>query len=160
MEIQSLMPWRKKGEDDPFLSLHKAMDSLFRDFERTWPAAPSLWPGNGDGAYFPSVDVSEDEKSVEVTAELPGLEEKDVKVALSNGILTISGEKKEEKEEKKKNYYRSERHYGSFQRSLALPCEVEEEKVEAKFKKGILTVTLPKSEEAKKHTKTIPIRTA
>lgn len=101
------------------------------------------------GMSFPAMDISEDEKAITVKAELPGIETKDVDVNLEHGVLTIRGEKKFEDEEKKDNYHRIERSYGSFSRALQVPGEVDETKVEAKFDKGILTITLPKNEKAK-----------
>jgi HSP20 family protein len=106
------------------------------------------------------VDVSEGEKAYEITAELPGLDEKDIEVKLALGGLTIKGEKREEKEEKKKDYYLHERHFGSFERYFRLPDEVDPDKIEASFKKGVLTVTLPKKPEAQKAEKKIAIKAA
>ena len=100
--------------------------------------------------WLPSVDISETEDKLLIKAELPGLEAKDVKVSVSGDILTIKGEKKKEEEEKDEHHYCVERYYGSFQRSFQLPTSVKEDKVEATFDKGVLKVTLPKVEEAKK----------
>jgi HSP20 family protein len=100
------------------------------------------------------------EKAYELTAELPGIEEKNVDVKVANGVLTIKGEKQEEKEEKKKDYYLRERHFGSFERSFQVPDGVDNDKIEASFKKGVLTVTLPKKPEAQKAVKTIDIKAA
>ena len=111
-------------------------------------------------SVMPAVDVTEKEKAYEITAELPGLDERDIEVALSNGALTIKGEKKEEKEEKKKDYYRSERHYGSFARSFRVPEGTDVGKIEANFKNGVLTVVLPKTAEAQKPEKKIAIKAA
>jgi HSP20 family protein len=96
------------------------------------------------GAFNPHVDVTENDQEIKVVAELPGLTEKDVEVSLANDMLTISGEKKAEKEDKGENYYRLERSYGSFQRTIPLPTEVEADKVDATFKNGVLQITLPK----------------
>ena len=105
------------------------------------------------------VDVVDTEKAYEVTAELPGMDEKNVEVKLANGALTIKGEKKEEKEkEKNKDYHVSERRYGSFQRSFTVPDGVDEDKIEATFKNGVLTVSLPKTAEAQKKEKQIAIK--
>ena len=95
------------------------------------------------GGAAPVVDVVEKDKEYEITAELPGLDEKNIEVKLSDDVLTIKGEKKEEKEEKQKDYYLSERRYGSFQRSFRLPDGVDAEKIEARFKNGVLTLSLP-----------------
>jgi HSP20 family protein len=140
----TLMPWRKKtAEQDPFAAMRQEMDKIFERFGSGFELAP--FEGKAIAEWSPKVNVSETEKEVLVTAELPGIEEKDVEVTLDNGVLAIKGEKKAEKEEKNKNYHRIERSYGSFVRSIALPHEVEEEKVEATFKNGVLTVKLPKT---------------
>jgi HSP20 family protein len=94
----------------------------------------------------------------EITAELPGMDEKNIEVKVTDGILTIKGEKQEEKEEKKKDYYLHERHFGSFERSFGLPEGVDINKIEAAFKKGVLTVTLPKKPEAQKPAKKIEVK--
>jgi len=96
---------------------------------------------------FPALDMSEDDKQVVVTAELPGMDPKDVDISIDKGVLTLKGEKKFEEEEKKENYHRIERSYGSFRRSVSLPTEVAEDKVKARFKDGVLKITLPKSEQ-------------
>ena len=109
---------------------------------------------------MPAVDIAETDKAYEITAELPGMDEKNIEVKFADGVLTIKGEKKEEKEEKKKDYYLSERSYGSFQRSFQVPDGVDTDKIEATFKKGVLTVTLPKSAEAQKAAKKIDVKAA
>ena len=99
---------------------------------------------------MPAVDVSETDKAYEITAELPGMDEKNVEVKVATGVLTIKGEKQDEKEEKKKDYYMRERSFGSFERTFAVPDGVDSDKIDANFKKGILSVTLPKNAEAQK----------
>jgi HSP20 family protein len=108
----------------------------------------------------PAIDLVEKDGGYEITAELPGLDEKNVEVKLSNHTLTITGEKSEEKEDKRKDYYLSERRYGSFQRSFQLPEGVDADKIDAQFAKGVLTVKLPKTAEAKKAEKKITVKTA
>lgn len=108
----------------------------------------------------PSIDVRETDKELVVEAELPGMDEKDVSVTLSNGVLTLKGEKKSEREEKKDNYHVSERSYGSFQRSFELGDAVDPDKVQASFEKGVLKVTLAKRPETAKAAKQIPISKA
>jgi HSP20 family protein len=107
---------------------------------------------------MPAVDVAETDKAYEITAELPGLEEKNIEVKLANGVLSIKGEKQEEKEEKEKDYYRRERSFGSFERSFQVPDDVEENEIEASFKNGVLSVTLPKSAAAQKQAKKIEVK--
>jgi HSP20 family protein len=110
------------------------------------------------GAFSPKVDVTENEKEFNISAELPGMDDKDIDVSLQNDMLTIRGEKKEEKEDKGKDYYRMERSYGYFSRTIPLPVEVETDKVDAKFKKGVLTITLPKTAKAVAETKKISVK--
>jgi len=152
-----------------FDSLRREMNRLFDEFDggfwpspfrRDWLEMKPFWRGDWGWAATPAVDIVEHEKAFEVTADLPGYDEKTVEVKVSNGNLVIKGEKKEEKEEKKKDYYLHERHVGSFERSFRIPETVEAEKVEATFKKGILTVTMPKKVEAQKPEKTIPVKAA
>jgi HSP20 family protein len=122
----------------------------------------SFWRRAALAASAPAVDVVEKETAYEITAELPGMDEKNIELTVADDMLTIKGEKREEREEKKKDYYLSERRFGSFERSFRLPEGVESDKVEASFKKGVLTVTLPKTPEAQKKSKEkkISIKTA
>lgn len=106
-------------------------------------------PLHGRSEWMPAIDVTETDQDVNVTTELPGMEEKDIKIELHNGILTISGEKTQESEEKKENVYRKERRFGSFSRSVTIGENINENGVKANFKNGILKVTLPKTEKAK-----------
>ncbi|MDA9440207.1 molecular chaperone Hsp20 [Bradyrhizobium sp. CCBAU 51745] len=150
----------------PFGALRKEVDRLFEDFgesflrqpfrslaglERAWPAKLTATP---------AVDVAETDKGYEITAELPGLDEKNIEVNVANGGLTIKGEKKEEKEEKNKDYYVSERRYGAFERYFALPEGVDASKIEATFKNGVLKVALPKTAEAQKPAQKIEVKAA
>jgi len=151
----------------PFVNLRREIDRLFDDFAwGSWrlPSPRSLfdvepfWRGEMSWGKIPAVDFVDTEKAYEVTAELPGMDEKNVEVKLANGVLTIKGEKKEEKEEKKKDFHLSERRYGSFQRSFTVPDGVDSEKIEATFKDGVLTVSLPKTPQAQKKETQIAIR--
>ena len=139
---------------EPFTSLRRDMERLFEDFSRdfSWGS-----PAAAGTAVAPRIDVSETDSEIKIEAEMPGVEEKDVEVVLSNGRLTITGEKKQEKEEKKKDYHVVERSYGSFARSIGLPFAADPEKVKASFAKGVLTVTVPKPPEVKAKEKKIPI---
>jgi HSP20 family protein len=125
---------------NPFLSLQREIDRLFEDFTRGFPAFSS----GGTSEMLPSVDVTENDKQIEITAELPGLEKKDVQVNFADNVLTIRGEKKAEKEEKDKTYRLLERSYGSFVRSLELPDGVNADAIEASIDKGVLKVIVPK----------------
>jgi HSP20 family protein len=150
----------KRAEYDPFYKLQRNMNRLFDNFYNNFGLASFEPSGEWPGALSPSVDVTENDQEITVSAELPGLDEKDIEVSLAHNVLTVSGEKKEEKEDKGKDFYRMERSYGSFQRSVSLPAEVEPDKVEARFNKGVLTITLPKTVEAQKQTKRIPVKPA
>ena len=138
-----LMPWRPFGGE--LSSLRREMDSLWNRFFGETPSLRRL----GE-EWSPSVDVSETKDNFVVKAELPGLEAKDVDVSISGEVITIKGEKKKEEEEKDEHHHYVERYYGSFQRSFRLPTNVKPDKIEASFEKGVLKVTLPKVEEAKK----------
>ena len=151
----------------PFESLHDEIDRLFDNFGRGWHfpmkrsliGEPLLGKETSWGA-LPAVDIVEHDKEYEITAELPGMDESNIDVSLSNGMLMLKGEKKEEKEEKRKDYYCSERRYGSFQRSFQLPEGVDADKIDAKFQKGVLTLILPKTADAQKKQKKISIKAA
>lgn len=149
MVIRNLVPWTRE-EVDPF----RTFERFFRDFD----LAPLVGTTRDVGNFAPRVNVEDREKEIAVTAELPGLEEKDVEVSLEPDSLTLKGEKKAEHEEKGKSYYRVERTYGAFHRTIELPCEVETDKAEATFKKGVLTVTLPKSVRSQRETKRLTIK--
>ena len=145
---------------DPFSSLRAEMDSLFDSFMSGLPAFPAMFGTSGDRGFAltPQMDVRETDKEIVVEAELPGIDEKDVSLALQDGVLTIRGEKKHEHDEERENYRMMERRYGSFQRSLRLPDTVDEDRVEARFDNGVLTVSLPKRPEAIGKQRTIPIK--
>jgi len=128
----------------PFESLRHEVDRLFDEF------GFSSWQPFGRRGISPAVDVVESDKAYEVTAELPGMDEKDIEIKVTQDSLTIKGLKEEQKEEKEKGYHRQERRYGSFERSFGLPDSVDADKIQADFKKGLLTVTLPKKAEAQK----------
>jgi HSP20 family protein len=143
----------------PFASLQREMNRLFDNFFGGTTMSPWAPFERGTAETFnPRVNVSETDKEIKVSAELPGMDENDIDVSLTRDTLTIKGEKKEEKEDKGKDYYRMERSYGSFTRSIPLPIEVNTDKVEATFKKGILYVTLPKTVTAIEKTKKVPIK--
>jgi HSP20 family protein len=153
----------------PFESLRNEIDRLFDEFDGGFWRSPfrssffDVAPfrrGEVTSVTLPAVDVSETDKAYEITAELPGMDEKNVDVKVANGVLTLKGEKQDEKEEKKKDYYRRERSFGSFERSFQVPEGVDADKIEATFKKGVLSVTLPKSAEAQKAEKKIAVKAA
>ena len=150
----------------PFENLRREVDRLFDDFnmspfrlpfrrpmfdiEPFW--SPESW------VALPAVDFVERDNAYEVHADLPGMDEKDIEIKVSNGVLTIKGEKREEKEEKKEDFRLRERRFGSFERALRVPETVDVDKIEASFKKGVLTVVLPKTAEAQKPVKKIEVK--
>ena len=150
----------------PFEGLRREVDRLFEDFDRgVWrsPFRSSLFdiePSWREMAPIgvPAVDMIEKEGAYEITAELPGLDAKDIEVKLANGELTITGEKQAETREEKKGWHLRERRYGAFERSFRLPDGVDADKIEATFKHGVLTLTLHKSPEALKAAKTIAVK--
>ena len=166
MDIKNIVPWSRKGlqvrsdEEDPFVALQSQVNQVFDHFFNGFAVNP-LWGSElRTGTFNPRLDFTETDKEYRVTVELPGLDEKNIEVKVVNGNLTIKGEKQEEKEEKKKDYYLHERHFGSFERSFEIPEGVDADKIEANFKKGVLTVTLPKKPEAQKPAKKIEVRAA
>ena len=141
--------WKPFTELAPF----REFDRMRRDMDRLWDSFLEGTPrrrGEERGEWLPSLDVSETKNELVVKAEVPGMDAKDIDISLSDGVLTIKGEKKQEKEEKEADYHLIERSYGAFTRSIQLPKEVQGEKINASYKDGILRITLPKSEEAKK----------
>ncbi len=158
-----------KAESSLFEGLRREIDRLFDDFNPASWRLPTRaasygldfkWPGQGTWKVAPAMDLIEKNGAYEITAELPGVDEKDVELKLSNGTLTIKGQKVEEKQERDKEYYLSERRYGAFQRSFRLPEGVDTDKIDATFAKGVLTVTLPKTPDAQKSEKKISIKAA
>jgi HSP20 family protein len=156
-----LQPWT------PFERLRRDMDRLFNAFEGGF-ASPFFrsafdvepeWRRDTWGVA-PAVNIAESDKAYEITAELPGMDEKSIEVKLANGGLAIRGEKQEEREEKQKDYHVQERHFGSFERFFQVPDDVDADKITAAFKNGVLTVTLPKTAAVQKPTKKIAIKAA
>jgi HSP20 family protein len=154
---RSYLPSLFGRDGDSIGSLFREVEKTFEDFARRTPFASM-----GEVTLAPKIDVAESNGGIDVTAELPGVEEKDVDVTLVDGVLTIRGEKKAERDEKDKdkNWHIIERSYGSFARSIRLPFEPDMNKVEAKFDKGVLRISVPKSPEAAKKEKKIEIRKA
>jgi HSP20 family protein len=150
---------------DVWRSFRGEMDRLFDRFgfpslRRMFNMEPPWRPGSSFAFSAPAIDMSEDDKTYKISAELPGLDAKDVDVSVSGTTLVLKGEKRQEKEEKDKNYYFSERAYGSFQRAFELPSTVDRDKIAADFSKGVLTITLPKTPDAQKPQKKIEVRSA
>ena len=164
MQMRDLIPWgtnkgseiAKRDDDSPVLSLQRDVNRIFEDFWKRFDqpfGAIGRWDSSG-----PRTDVAETDSALEVSIELPGLEREEVDVSLTDSALTIKGEKKREREESKKGYHLSERSYGSFYRSIPLPLGVDTDKASAEFKNGVLTVTLPKTQEALSNVKKIEVK--
>jgi HSP20 family protein len=167
MSVRDLIPWGREesrvpslfrdNERDPFLSLHREVnrlfDDVFRGLDGGLPSVGRVSPFNGN---WPSVEISDNDKEIKVTAEVPGMEEKDIEVLLDDGVLTLRGEKRSETGDKDRQF--SERYYGRFERRIPVGCEVQEDEVDARFRNGVLTVTLPKTEKAQSQVKRIAIK--
>lgn len=141
--MRGLQKWSPMND---LWDLHDEVDRLFHGFGR------QRFRGEDEtdiAVWAPSVDIHEDKEAVTLTAELPGLRQKDVKISVEGGVLTFKGERKFQEERKKENFYRIERSYGSFCRSFTLPSTVEAEKIKANMKDGVLEIYIPKKEEAK-----------
>lgn len=144
---------------DPFAEMRSEMDRVFDNFlGGGFFGRPALASRTETAALVaPDIDVRENDKEVVFEAELPGIDEKDVQVAVRDGVLSLKGEKKSERDEKKDTYHLVERSYGSFERSFQLPDSTDEEKIKADFTKGVLRIVVPKRAEAVKAEKKIPI---
>ena len=147
------------ADDHPFLGVQREMNRIFDDFFRGVEVSPRP-TGDRLNRFVPSLDIRENDKELTIKAELPGMDEKDVEVLLTENTLTLKGEKKEEKEDRGRDYYHMERTYGSFQRVINLPEGIDTKKAEAKFKNGVLSINLPKTETTKVKGKKIQIKAA
>ncbi|NYD90754.1 Hsp20/alpha crystallin family protein [Sphingomonas melonis] len=171
MAIRDLIPWSRQEnrlplpvdapsarDDHPLLSLHREVNRLFDDVFRGF-GVPALGEVGRFATPFatPNVELGETDTEIRVTAELPGLDEKDVELTLEDGVLTLRGEKKAEVEDKDRGY--SERSYGRFERRIGLPRGVEADKANASFRNGVLTVTLPKTTASNENVRRIPVNT-
>ena len=152
MSLPRLWTTSQELASDPFRAMRREMENALRAFDQGSPT-PSI------GAGAPAINVAETKDAFEVTAELPGVDEKDIKVSLDDNQLVISGEKKAESTKDEKDWHVEERSYGSFYRSMSLPFEPEEGAVEAHFDKGVLHLTIRKPTKAVKTTRTIDIKT-
>jgi len=168
MALKDLAIWnRKNNEVDKtsdsrsLRSFSSEIDRLFDNFFNDFGRFPSTFFGKDRfGSFSPKIDISENGDSIEIAAELPGLDEKDIQISLKDDVLTIKGEKKHEEEKKEKEYYRVERSFGSFERSIRVPQEINADKIKASFKKGVLNISLPKSEKAKEKARQIEVTAA
>jgi HSP20 family protein len=139
----AIMKWEPRRELD---NVQRSMRRIFEDFDRNFF---NLTPLTTQGNFAPTVDINEDKDNLYFIAELPGLDPQDVKLTISDGVLSIRGEKKREEEHHDRNFYRMERSYGEFVRQFALPEDIKEEDIQADFKNGVLEVVVPKKEPAK-----------
>ncbi len=188
MDIKKLAPWNwfKKEEEDagkplpvrqgrsgergyplynPLNRLHQEIDRMLENAFRGFGLTPfgfdrPFLPLMEEGMLKPTLDLSATGKEYTVTVEIPGVDEKDIRVDLAGDTLTIRGEKKQEREEKERNYYRMERSYGSFQRVLSLPEDADQDGVTAKFKKGVLTLVIPRKAVPESAVKKIEVKSA
>jgi HSP20 family protein len=169
VKTEERAPAPASAEWRPFDTLRREVDRLFDRFDGDFWRAPfrrsvfdiePFMRRELSWGAVPAVDITEKDKAFEITAELPGMDEKNIEVKAVNGNLVIKGEKREEKEEKKKDFYLSERRYGSFERRFPVPEGIDTDKIEANFKKGVLTITLPKKPEAQKPEKKIDVKAA
>ena len=167
MSIRDLVPWHGNKKNlsvrkahEPFYGIQKEINSVFDNFFDEFDLLPSRFGGYEDrfSAFTPKIDIKEGKKKIEISAELPGMDEKDIDVSLSDDALTIKGEKNQEIEDKKDGYYRMERSYGSFYRTIPLPNGIDTDNVDAKFKKGVLQVTIPMTSKAIESHKKIEIK--
>jgi len=158
IEIKKGQATPPASQTDVFDAMRHEMNRLFDSFGRGFPAMPSLLRGSdGDLVGF-DIDVRDEGAAIVIEADIPGVEEKDVAVTLANGVLSISGEKKTAREERKDSYYLAERSFGAFQRSLRLPPGIDEDKIDARFEKGVLKITAAKRPEAVKAERKIEIK--
>ena len=168
VEVKKTAP-APAGTTDPWRAFRTEMDRLFDRFSGGWSmpsfrrmfdVEPAFRYESSFSMPSPAVDITEDEKAYKLSAELPGLSEKEIEVVLSGDTLTLKGEKRQEKEQKEKNFYLSERAFGSFQRSFFVPEGVDREKIAADFSKGVLTITMPKTAKAVEQQKKIEVKSA
>jgi HSP20 family protein len=168
MDFKALVPWRNDGKSqapakrdeflDPFVAFRREIDRMFDGFfEGFGRSDRSL---TGWSGLTPNMDLAESDKEITITAELPGLDEKDFEVTVAGDLLTLKGEKKSEHEERNGDSYYAERRYGSFSRSVRLPFEVKDEAVDAKYDKGVLTVRVPKPAELQRPARRIEVKRA
>lgn len=163
MNISDLVPWRDRSSSirrrnggTSLAPLRREMDRIFDEFFRDWESEFGLEEAS---AFSPALNVAESDEAIEATMELPGLSEDDIEITLGRDGLTITGEKKGEEEERGKNYFRRERRYGYFRRTIPLPPDaIDADNVEATFNKGVLTITVPKKEVAKSEAKRITVK--
>lgn len=168
VDFKALVPWRNNNKQsqapatredffDPFVTFRREMDRMFDDF---FGGGGQRLPQSGWQTLTPALGIDETEKEIVVSAELPGVTEKDIEVSLAGDILTLKGEKRSQQEEKNGDSTYMERRFGSFSRSVRLPFEASEEKVDAQFTNGVLTVRVPKPAQMQRAVRRIDVRSA
>lgn len=161
MNMRDMIPWARGSsltrldDQNPFVSLQREINRMFDDAMRGFNVPASLASFSPFGGGFPKLEVTDQDKELKVVAEVPGLEEKDIEVLLDDGALTIRGERTSETNDKDRQF--SERYYGRFERRIPIDAEIVRDKVAADFKNGVLTITLPKAEQAPSKSTKIPI---
>jgi HSP20 family protein len=161
-----IKPWTPEGREQLLADMNNRMTALQREFDQLWGNVSGQWRSNPMviesekflSRFVPSINVRENDKEITVTAELPGLEEKDIKVTHSDNELILEGEKKVEKRDEKDKEHIVESSYGSFRRIIGMPSTIDLAKIDAKFKNGVLTITLPKTEKAKESLKKVEVK--
>ena len=160
--LHTLVPWRRtQPERVARLDLYDELDRVFEGFLQGF-GMPAAGQAPAVRVFAPRMDVSETDTAYRIDAELPGLEEKDIAVTLENGVLSITGERKQEQEsqDEKRGFHHKESFRGSFQRSLRLPDEIDEKGINASYKNGVLSIAIPKLPKARPETRTIPVSTS
>jgi len=156
---ETRLPVRRRREQDPFFDLHSQMNRIFDEFfERPFGPSPFFGEMPMVREFTPSIDINETHKEITIMAELPGMEPEEIEISLDRNGLSLKGEKRADKEEKGKQYYRVERSFGSFQRVIPLPCEVDEDKIDATYKRGVLKIVLPKAQPEQEISRRISIK--
>jgi HSP20 family protein len=166
MDFKDLMPWpwsrpgateRSEGAD-PFRALQAEINRAFESFQQTFPAPRfhANWGMSMEGVQ-PRIDVADTDSDIEITAELPGLDENDVEITMSADSISIKGEKRPDRQERRRDFFINERAFGAFRRTIALPGGIDTERVSASFKNGVLTIIIPKTEQAQKDVKRIAV---
>jgi HSP20 family protein len=167
VDVKALVPWRDKSQppapredyDDPFLSFRREVDRMFDDFFAGFGRRAVGAPFGSWRTPMPSMDLTQNDKEIVVTADMPGLDDKDFEVMVSGDLLTLKGEKRAEHDHRNGDAYHMERRFGSFSRSVRLPFEVKDEKVDARYEKGVLTIRVPKPADMQRQARRIEVRT-
>jgi HSP20 family protein len=167
VDFKALVPWRDKSQApatrddfyDPFLALRREVDRMFDDFFSGFGGRALRSPASSWQGVTPTIDLAENDKEIVVTAELPGLDDKDFEVTVSGDLLILKGEKKSEHERSDGNAHYVERRFGTFSRSVRLPFEVKDEKIDARYDKGVLTIRVPKPADMQRAACRIEVRT-